>query len=228
MSRAVAYSAFFLMLLASILAVLLKPTHKLASEHQKLALAQVIPVQFQDWKIVETATPLVNPQTEEAINKIYAQTLSRTYVNGKGDAVMLSIAYGEDQSDGVGAHLPEGCYGGQGFSVTGVNHARINTYYADIPATRLVATKGNRTEPITYWLRTGEKLTNPGWATKKVKIWYGLGGHIPDGLLLRVSSITDDVDSGYIIQQQFIEALLGSLTPEQRLYLVGYEQTKAI
>jgi EpsI family protein len=226
MPRKVAYTGFALMLLASILAMVLRPSHKLASENERIVLEQVIPSQFLDWKKVETAAPLVNPQTEEAVNKIYAQTLSRTYSNSKGETMMLSIAYGEDQSDGVGAHLPEGCYGGQGFLVAGVNRTNINTPYADIPATRLVASKGNRTEPITYWLRTGEKLTNPGWPTKKVKLWYGLRGNIPDGLLLRVSSITDDVEAGYLTQQKFIEALLTALTPEQRLYLVGYERSK--
>lgn len=224
MSKKVAYAAFLLMLLASISAIALRPTHKLAMEQEKLLLEQVVPKQFLDWKITEMAAPLVNPQTEEAINRIYAQTLSRVYVNSKGDMIMLSIAYGEDQSDAVGAHLPEGCYGGQGFAISQIKRTHISTPYADIPAVRLLATKGNRVEPITYWLRTGGQVAHPDWDTKRLKLSYAFKGFIPDGLLLRVSSLTDDADAGYLLQQQFVDALLASLSQEQRLYLIGYPQ----
>ena len=61
MSTKVAYAAFLLMLLASISAIALRPTHKLAMEQEKLLLEQVVPKQFLDWKITEMAAPLVNP-----------------------------------------------------------------------------------------------------------------------------------------------------------------------
>lgn len=224
MPKTLGYLVFALMLAASLSAMALKPTHKMAADAQKLVLEQTIPLAFGDWKVLDTAAPLVNPQTEAAINKIYAQTLSRTYANAQGDVVMLSIAYGEDQSDSVGAHLPEGCYGGQGFAVSQIKRTHVNTAYADIPTTTLLATKGNRVEPITYWLRTGQQVTYPGWDTKRLKLSYAFKGDIPDGLLLRVSSITDDAEAGYLLQKQFVDALLAGLSQEQRLYLIGYHQ----
>jgi len=226
MPKLISLVLFTLMVSSSVAAVILKPTQTLASNHQNLDINHIIPQQFSDWTLVDAAAPLVNPQTQAAINRIYTQTLSRTYINQQGDTVMLSIAYGNDQSDGVGAHLPEGCYGGQGFAISAVNKINLKTTFADIPATRLVANKGNRIEPITYWLRTGNEVTYPGWPTKKLKLRYGFEGYVPDGLLLRVSSIGNDAEKAYLVQKQFVDDLLNSLSPDQRLYLIGYEQTK--
>jgi len=49
--------------------------------------------------------PLIaNPEQEAQINKIYNQTLTRTYVNPTGERIMLSIAYGGDQTDNMAVH----------------------------------------------------------------------------------------------------------------------------
>lgn len=219
------------MVLASILGMTLRPTHKMASENAKIQLEQLIPKSFADWRNEDTVTQLVNPQTEAAINKIYAQTLSRTYVNGNGERIMLSIAYGEDQSDSVGAHLPEGCYGGQGFTISDRERTKLtelsnSTMRSEIPVTRLMAVKGNRIEPITYWLRTGHEVTYPDWETKLLKMKYALKGSIPDGLLVRVSNLVESNDyaestRAYALQAQFIAEMLKALSPSYQLQMVG-------
>ena len=220
------YILLLLMTLASILGMSLRPTHKIINDSEKVELETLIPKQFNDWRLMEMGVQLVNPQTEAAINKIYAQTLSRTYVNDQGQRVMLSIAYGEDQSDSVGVHLPEGCYGGQGFNVTNITLGNLTTLYGNIPVARLLASKSERIEPITYWLTTGEKVAYSGWETKKVKIQYALQGIIPDGLLMRVSSIVDspadvELNSAYTLQTRFTQDLLASMPQKNRLRLIG-------
>ncbi len=215
-----------LMLLASLLGMSLRPTHRIVDDSEKVKLETMIPKQFNDWRLEDLGAQLVNPQTEAAVNKIYAQTLSRTYVNTKGQKIMLSIAYGEDQSDSVGAHLPEGCYGGQGFDVNNITKGALTTPYGDIPVSRLIATRGERIEPITYWLTTGEKVAYSGWDTKKLKLQYALEGIIPDGLLMRVSNLVSAVDSSeinnaYDLQARFTQDLLSTVSQQQRLHLMG-------
>ena len=61
------------------------------------------------------ATDIQIRAKEAIINKIYNQTLTRTYINPRGDRIMLSIAYGRDQSDALQMHKPELCYPAQGF-----------------------------------------------------------------------------------------------------------------
>ncbi|HYN53797.1 MAG TPA: EpsI family protein [Methylotenera sp.] len=204
------------------LAVAMKPTIIFADKNEKIDLEVIIPKQFNDWRQEDMVSHLVNPEEQAAISKIYAQTLSRSYINAKGERVMLSIAYGKDQSDSVGVHLPEGCYGGQGFAIQGNIQGFLKTTFGEIPAARLIATKGDRIEPITYWITVGEQAVYDGWDMKKVKLKYALKGIVPDGLLMRVSSITPDINYGYTLQNRFAEDLLATLSPSQRIRLMGY------
>ena len=215
-----------IMICTSAFAYTARPTHKIADEGERVDLENLIPQQFNDWHIVNMSAQIVNPETAAALNKIYAQTLSRVYENAKGQRVMLSIAYGRDQSDSVGAHLPEGCYGGQGFAVDSIEKSQLSTSFGRIPVVRLLASKSDRIEPITYWLTTGKKVGYPGWETKKIKMQYALNGSIPDGLLMRVSSIAPsttalDINAAYIIQKTFADDLLTTVSPQQRIHLIG-------
>ena len=220
------YILMLIMLCTSVLAYAARPTHKIADEAEQVNLEQIIPQQFNEWRIVNMSSQIVNPETAAALNKIYSQTLSRVYENAKGQRVMLSIAYGKDQSDSVSAHMPEGCYSGQGFAVNNVSRHQLNTQFGDIPVLRLLATKSDRIEPITYWLTTGKKVGYPGWETKKIKLQYALNGSIPDGFLMRVSSITSSIDStnidnAYALQKSFTADLLAGVLPSQRVRLMG-------
>ncbi len=81
------------MLAAAGLAYALTPRERIADQGPKIDLETMIPKQFGQWKLDETVLPLIaDPQQQALINKIYNQTLSRTYLNQQGDRVMLSIA----------------------------------------------------------------------------------------------------------------------------------------
>lgn len=220
------YLLMLVMIGTSVFAYAARPTHKIADEGEQVNLEQLIPAQFNDWRTLNMASQIVNPETAAALDKIYAQTLSRVYENGQGQRIMLSIAYGRDQTDGVGAHMPEGCYSGQGFAVNSIVKDQLDTGAGSIPVVRLLARKSNRIEPITYWLTTGKKVGYPGFETKKIKLQYALSGSIPDGLLMRVSSVTastdsSDVNQAYDLQTRFTNDLLTSVSPSQRMRLTG-------
>ena len=107
-----------LMLAASGLAMALRPTQKIADQGPKVDLEAMIPRVITDWhEEKQPSMQIVDPQQKELIDKIYNQTLSRTYVNDKGYRIMLSIAYGSDQSDTLQLHKPEVCYPAQGFAL---------------------------------------------------------------------------------------------------------------
>ncbi len=213
------------MLGASGMVMAIKPNEKLADRYEKINLETVIPTTFGDWKIEEVAAPLVSPDLQASLNKIYAQTLTRTYTNAMGERIMLSIAYGKDQSDSLSVHLPEGCYGGQGFAIQDKVRGTLETAYGQIPVVRLLATKEERSEPITYWVTVGEHAVTDGWNMKKTKLDYALHGLIPDGLLIRVSNITNQPQEGYTLQAQFTQAMLAGMAANQRLRLMGLAKT---
>jgi hypothetical protein len=85
----------FAMLLAALGGVMLKPTNLIADQKPTINLETMIPKQFSEWKIDESIIPLqADPERKALLNKLYNQTLSRTYINQRGDRVMLAIAYG--------------------------------------------------------------------------------------------------------------------------------------
>jgi EpsI family protein len=199
------------------------PTERLSEQRPTLNLETLVPTKLNGWEEDKTlSNAVVNPQTEEALKKIYAQTLSRTYVNQNGDRVMLSIAYGSDQGgESTQAHRPEICYTAQGFGLRENHVGVLKTTYGDVPVRRLVAVNGLRNEPITYWVTVGDKATLPGFRRKLAQLTYGLNGTIPDGLIFRVSTIQKDAGDAYRVQDQFVNALFDALTPAQRIRLAG-------
>ena len=211
-----------LMVLSGALTLALTPTNKIADLQEKLNLEILIPSRFGDWKIDESIIPLqVDAETQAKLNEIYNQTLSRTYVNSLGERIMLSVAYGGDQSDNLAVHKPEVCYYAQGFEIMKTFADELLTQYGKLPIKRLLAIKGNRNEPITYWVTVGNKVVLPGIDEKLQQLRYGLTGSVPDGMLVRVSSIDSDKDKAYQIQTIFIQDLLSTLDVKERTRLIG-------
>lgn len=168
----------------------LKPHVSLADIKPKLDLDKLIPSQFGRWKEDPSLRPVLpDPTVQAVIETAYSQTLARVYVNDVGQRVMLSIAYGRDQnSESTAAHRPEFCYTGQGFTVKdiGVHDTDIDGHR--LTMRRLVGTRANYVEQISYWVTLDEKATLPGLGRKLAQIQYGLKGQIADGMLVRVST----------------------------------------
>ncbi|GJJ04889.1 hypothetical protein RugamoR64_54270 [Duganella rhizosphaerae] len=198
------------------------PTRKMADNREKLQLEAMIPQRFGDWQIDTSVVPLqVDPETQARLDRIYNQTLSRTYINPNGERVMLSMAYGGDQGDSMGVHRPEVCYASQGFEIKKDQFVNLGTDYGVLPVKQLLAVSGNRSEPITYWITIGDKMTRPDFEQRLQRLRYGLEGTVPDGMLVRVSTIDTDLPHAYGVQTQFVKALLDSLNKKDRARLIG-------
>jgi EpsI family protein len=211
-----------LMLSASALSSHLTPTVKLADQGPRVDLAAMVPERFGQWRIDPQMVPLqVDPATQAKLDKIYNQTLSRTYVNDEGERVMLSMAYGGEQSDRLQVHKPEVCYGAQGFEVQNRGYAELPEGGGMLPVKRLYAVSGARQEPITYWITVGDRAIRPGLQQKLQQLRYGLGGTVPDGMLVRVSSISGDEQAAFALQQRFIAEMLQAVNAPARIRLAG-------
>lgn len=223
--KLVSYKHLFIgvaMLAATGLAVAMKPSQKMADHDTKFSLETIIPQQFGDWKVEQAVATLVSPDVQAEIDKIYNQTLTRTYTNDRGDHIMLSIAYGGDQSDSMAVHLPEGCYRGQGFDVKRSNPQVLKFGNTQIPVMHLVAEKGARIEPITYWILVGESFAHNRTDRKLASLRYTLTGKIPEGILIRISNINSNSEESFALHQQFLHQMLAGMTPEARARLIGH------
>jgi EpsI family protein len=215
-----------LMLLSAGLAIYIRPTLRIADQKAPVNLEKIIPESFGDWREVKQSTQqIVNPQEQQMLNGIYSQTLSRTYINAAGFRVMLSIAYGGDQSRDLQIHRPEVCYSSQGFQILNTKKTLVNVGNDSIPAMHLAARQGRRSEPITYWVRIGEKIVRGNLEQGIARFGYGLSGYVPDGILFRVSSLSDEMDNAYQLQKRFIVDLLVAVDPTTRRFLVGAVST---
>jgi len=210
------------MLSSSILTKIITPVAIFTDQQPVINLESMIPMEFGGWKVDSTsASPIVNPAVGGGLEKIYSQTLTRSYINGAGERIMLSIAYGAAQKTDLHAHRPEICYTASGFDIGNMTKTFVDTTIGRIPVMQLVAKQDARNEPITYWIRVGDSLTRGWFEQKMTAIGYGLAGKIPDGLLFRVSTISNNVKDSYRIQQEFLSSLLKSMRSEDRFWLVG-------
>ncbi len=211
-----------LMLLSAALAAAMRPTISLADERPPIDLAAMVPGAFGDWhEEVNLSNQLVNPQQKTLIDKIYSQTLSRNYINRQGYRIMLSIAYGKNQSDALQLHKPEICYPSQGFMLLSKDTGTLDLLGKPITAVRLQTKLGQRLEPITYWTMVGDHVTKGGIDKKLTEMRYALQGKIPDGMLVRVSSIDPGTQNAYQLQNEFAVAMVEAIAPEQRNRFAG-------
>jgi EpsI family protein len=200
----------------------LTPTQKVADARANFSLDAMIPKSFAGWTVDTSVVPLTpDPTQKELIEALYDQTLSRTYVNAQGQHVMLSIAYGGDQSKQLQLHLPEVCYAAQGFDMVKDRRDELATGFGKVPVKRLVARQNARNEPITYWITIGDKAVMSGLDQKMQRFMYGLSGRIPDGMLVRVSTIEADDASAWKVQDRFVKQMLDAVDPQARTRLMG-------
>lgn len=199
-----------------------KPTIHMADTRPKVDLETMFPKQFREW-VVDDRMPvqLISPDQAATLNRIYNQTLSRTYVNRQGERVMLSVAYGGDQSDGTRAHRPEVCYPAQGFQILSNRTAEYRLDDRAVSARELVAKLGGRVEPITYWVVVGGAVATTSTQQKLAQLRFGMRGMIPDGALFRVSSINSDMGEAYALHARFISDLSQSMRQTDRRFVFG-------
>lgn len=211
-----------LMLLSALAGWALQPRTLMADQHAKVTLTQLIPTEFGDWKeLPQTSRQIVNPQQTAILDEIYSETLSRVYANASGATIMLSLAYGANQSRDLQIHRPEVCYAAQGFQIVSTDKTDIRTSVGNIPAMHLVAKLGQRNEPITYWVRIGDKVVRGNLEQGFARLDYGLNGMVADGILFRVSSVSSEVDNAFITQRRFIDDLLKAVPEPTKNYLLG-------
>ncbi|HYC36412.1 MAG TPA: exosortase B [Usitatibacter sp.] len=185
-------------------------------------LEQVIPAAFGDWRIDPDVVQVAPaPDVQANLDRLYRQIVSRTYVNSAGERMMLTVAHGGDQSDALKAHRQEACYAAQGFDIRALAHERMSTAGRDIPVTRMLAVRGERSEPVTYWFTMGDRVVLGRFERLRVQVENGLAGRVPDGMLVRVSSLSTEPRRAFASQKSFVDAMVAAVPPQHVARFVG-------
>jgi EpsI family protein len=158
------------------------------------------------------------------VEATYAETIERVYRGPEGQLVMLSVAYGTQQlHDHLQAHRPEYCYRAQGFTIDQSHETKIATDAGDLEVRRLLTRRAARVEPVTYWMMIDRRAVLPGLGRQLAQMVHGLRGEIPDGLLVRVSSIGMQPEHAWSLQARFIVDLLRTVPAAHRERLAGLD-----
>ena len=212
------------MVLASLLAWGMTPTKYWSQHTATVKYNSLFTPSFGGWVLApEQSTAVVNPQQQETLDAIYDEIVSKVYIDrATGRRVMISLAYGNNQSRATQVHKPEVCYPAQGFDLMSMQKGTLAM--ADqqaLPVMRIVAQMGRRVEPLTYWIRAGDRVVRGAIEQNIARVSLGLRGYIPDGLLFRISEINADATASFALHDRFVREFLAQLSPAARESLIG-------
>jgi EpsI family protein len=210
-------------------AAVLTPRELMASANASLNLENMIPLQFGKWKfnpgigLVTPADPEYVENTADLAKKLYSQEIGRSYADDQGHTVMLLVAYGPVQNYRLKSHRPEVCYAAAGFRVSDKTEHQlpINEASSSLTLARLITQRESRYEPVSYWMRVGNDVSTGIFDNQILRLKYGLKGLIPDGTLVRISTVGLPAAQSFALQDDFIRDLLASISPEARRFLIG-------
>ena len=213
---------------AAVLGELLIPRELMARAAAAPSLESLIPRQFGTWTLVPEIS-VVKPTDPEGVRpdplseKIYSQEVGRSYTDGHGNIVMLLVAYGPVQNYRLKSHRPEICYTANGFAISDKTNAVINYREGATPirSVRLIAQRESRLEPLTYWMRVGNDIANNVIDHQLSRLKYGLRGIVPDGALIRISTIGLPREASFKLQDQFIHDLFAAIPPQELKFFTG-------
>lgn len=215
--------ALSIMLGSVALAEIFRPV-KFWSEHLgEPRYAQIVPKAFGDWvEMPNAGRVVVDPVQAENLARLYTETLARTYLHKpSGRVLMLSIAYGRDQSSDTQLHTPQQCYPSQGFRIIEEADSSLKSTYGELKAVRMVTRLGERPEPLTFFIRVGDSVVRGSKERNLARLRMAMQGYLVDGMLLRVSEISFHQERAFALQAQFIDDLLRAVRPDDRSKLIG-------
>lgn len=182
-------------------------------------LEDVVPTAFGNWQF-QTTSGLVLPPKDQLSDRIYSQLLTRQYGAADGSQVMLLMAYSGAQDGVIQVHRPEVCYPASGYRLRQVSRLDVPLApQVDIAAHFMVAERDLRREQLMYWTRLGGYFPDT-WADQRLAvIRENLAGKIPDGLLIRFSSVgTQDARAMLV---SFARDLYHAVDPLMRRVMAG-------
>ncbi|MGU3390532.1 exosortase C-terminal domain/associated protein EpsI [Sphingomonas sp. M1A8_2b] len=198
------------------------------SEHRlaKAKLSQLIPLQIGAWRYA-TNDGVVVPSQDGPVDG-YDQVLTRVYDAEGLPSIMLLIAYGSTQGGSLQLHRPETCYPGQGFKMSGFSDLTLRPAAGEqIAARTFTATRDDRIERLIYWTRIAGSFPRSTAEEYRAIVSSVLHGVVPDGILVRMSTIGPDIGVSDQAMAAFSAALIDD-SAAARSILVGDVMAAAI
>lgn len=190
-----------------------------------IKIGPLIPSAIGPWRFVGSDGMVVaRPEEEEdGPSDGYDQLVTRVYAANGLPTVMLLLAYGGAQGGGLQLHRPETCYPGQGFKLSKHEDLDLNFGRREplVHARRFTATRDERIERLIYWTRIASQFPRNTAEEYTAILRSALTGSVADGLLVRMSTISDDIAGSDRALDQFAHELLAAAPQAARKMLIG-------
>lgn len=168
----------------------------------------------------ETSSGFVLPPSDALSDRLYDSLITRAYVSPQGEVAMFLIAYNNRQDGVLQIHRPEVCYPAGGFVLSPVVPVAYPLPQGEpLPAQIFSATGEQRNEVVTYWTRVGEEFPRE-WSEQRLSVAKeNLRGYIPDGALVRLSTIANEIANVTPMFEEFIAEFYRASPPLLRKLL---------
>lgn len=192
--------------------------HKLIKE----TLQDIIPASVGAWRY-GNAEGVVVARAEEAMPiGSYDQLVARTYEAPDRPNMMLLVAYGSTQGATLQLHRPETCYPAQGFGLSDFSEPDFQfASESEVHARRFTATRDERVERLVYWTRIANSFPLNTAGEYRAILGSVLSGIVPDGVLVRVSTITHNIPAADRAIDEFAAQLIHATSSSGRQLLLG-------
>lgn len=173
----------------------------------KQKLGSLIPQKIGPWQFAGSAG-IVNAQEDAPVDG-YDQVLTRVYSAPGLPEIMLLMAYGSAQGGGLQLHRPETCYPGQGFRLSDFAEWPVRPGAGQAFNSRaFTATRDERIERLVYWTRIADSFPLSTAQEYRAIFESLLAGLVPDGILVRISTIGQDIAASDRALRAFQSALV--------------------
>lgn len=188
----------------------------------KRKLDMLVPKRVGTW-VDKPSTSFVLPRDPDSLSaKLYSEIVTRLYIAPDKIPVMMVIAYGNLQSDLLQLHRPEVCYTSVGFQISSSAAALLPLAAGvGLPVRELTAVADTRIEPICYWTRIGDALPTSGNQQRVMKLEQELRGIVPDGILVRMSTVGESNAASFAALRAFGAELVEAIAPANRPIFIG-------
>lgn len=189
------------------------------------SLNRLVPLAVGPWRYLNAAGVVVaRPEDADgpADTSGYDQLLARNYAAPGLPPIMLLIAYGSTQGGSLQLHRPETCYPGQGFRLSDFSERSLVLPGSGPVASRgFTAVRDDRIERLVYWTRIAKAFPRSTFEEYSAILHEVLRGVVPDGILVRISSIGADTRASDRAIGQFARDLLQASPAQIKALLVG-------
>ena len=180
----------------------------------------LLPTAFGGWRERPRGDVIVPEDSQPT--SVYDQVAIRTFMQEGAPDIALLIAYGSAQSGLMKVHRPEVCYASAGFKILGAHDVSVPLGPStQVPSRAFEGVRDTRREQVLYWTRVGQgfptSMNGERWASFKA----GLRGVIPDGVLVRFSTIASDPQTGERLLASAAKDLVGAASDPARRLLTG-------